>query len=489
MYRALVDFLEELETAGELARVGVEVDPELEIAEITSRVAEAGGPAVLFQNVKGVRAAVATNLLGTEARVCRALGIKSLAEMTERVRQNLAGGSAGTWLDRFTPGREAGHDRWQPRPVKTGAAQQVVRLASDVDLAALPALRNWPDEPARFFHSALLFSIDPNDGERIVDRCDLQVLDRNRLALLLAPRQPVARLLAAYRDRNRAEPLPLALVLGGDPAYRLMAGSSLATALSPLMLGGLLRGQPIELVKCRTMDFGVPADADLVLEGHVEPSADCVDAGPVGGASGFYNVPQRSPVMHVAAITERTSPICPATIPCQSTGESAALAHAAERIFLPLIETVVPELVDYALPGWGGPERFVMLAIRKTYPQQARRVAAAIWGWEPLMTVKMIVIVDGDVDVHDLQQVWSRVGAHAHPGRDVFFHSGPGDPADHSSPIVGAGHAMGIDATAKLPDEHPRPWPAATEMPDAIRELIRGRWRQYGLPPQPPGRL
>ena len=166
MYRALVDFLEELETAGELARVGVEVDPELEIAEITSRVAEAGGPAVLFQNVKGVRAAVATNLLGTEARVCRALGIKSLAEMTERVRESLAGGSAGTWLDRLTPGRDPGHDRWQPRPVKTGAAQQVVRLASDVDLAALPALRNWPGEPARFFHSALLFSIDPNDGER-----------------------------------------------------------------------------------------------------------------------------------------------------------------------------------------------------------------------------------------------------------------------------------------------------------------------------------
>ena len=216
------------------------------------------------------------------------------------------------------------------------------------------------------------------------------------------------------------------MVLGGDPAYRLMAGSSLATALSPLMLGGLLRGQPIELVKCRTIDFGVPADADLVLEGHVEPSADCVDAGPVGGASGFYSVPQRSPVMHVAAITERTSPICPATIPGQSTGESAALAHAAERIFLPLVQAVVPELVDYALPDWGGPERFVMLAIRKTYPQQARRVAAAIWGWEPLMTAKMIVIVDGDVDVHDLRQVWSRVGAHVASGPRCVLPQRPG---------------------------------------------------------------
>jgi 4-hydroxy-3-polyprenylbenzoate decarboxylase len=488
-YRALADFLEELEAAGELARVGVEVDPELEIAEITSRVAESGGPAILFQNVKGVRAAVVTNLLGTERRICRALRIQSLAEMTERVRENLGGDSAGRWLDRLTLGRDPGNDRWQPRPVKTGATQQVVRLASDVDLAALPALRNWSGEPARLFHAALLFSIDPNDGERIVDRCDLEVLDRNRLAVLLAPRQPVARLSVKYRDRNRVEPLPLAVVLGGDPAYRLMAGSSLATALSPFVFGGLLRGQPIELVKCRTMEFGVPADADLVLEGTIDPSADCFRAGPVGAASGFYRVPQPAPVMHVAAITERTSPICPATIPSQSTGESAALAHAAERIFLPLVQAVVPELVDYALPGWGGPERFAMLAIRKTYPQQARRVAAAIWGWEPLMTAKVIVIVDGDVDVHDPRQVWSRVGAHADPRRDVFFHSGPGDAFDHSAPIAGAGHTMTIDATGKLPDEHPRPWPAATEMPDAVGDLVRTRWRQYGLPPLPPGRL
>jgi 4-hydroxy-3-polyprenylbenzoate decarboxylase len=484
-YRALVDFLEELESAGELARVGVEVDPELEIAEITSRVAEAGGPGLLFQNVKGARAAVATNLLGTEGRICRALGIQSLAEMTERVRESLVGGSAGTRFDRLKLGRDAANDRWQPRPVKIGACQQVVRLGSDVDLAALPAMRHWPGEPGRFLHGALLFSIDPNDGERHVDRCDLQVLDRNRLAALLTPRQPVARLLAAYRDR--AERMPLAVVLGGDPAYRLMAGSALAAALSPLPLGGLLRGQPIELVKSRTADFGVPADADMVLEGYVDPAADSVVAGPAGAAGGFYSVPLPAPFMHVAAITERTSPICPAIIPGQPVGEPSALAHAAERIFLPLVQAVVPELVDFALPPWGGPERFVLLAIRKTYPQQARRVAAAIWGWEPLMAAKIIVIVDGDVDVHDPRQVWSRVGAHVHPGRDVFFHEGPGNSADHAAPIAGVGNAMAIDATAKLPDEHSRPWPTATEMPDAVRDLVRSRWRQYGLPPLPQG--
>src|SRR5207302_1451808 len=206
-FRALVDFLEELEAAGELARVGVEVDPELEIAEITGRMAEAGGPALLFQNVKGVRAAVATNLLATEGRICRALGIQSLAEMTERVRESLAGGGAAGWLDRLKLTRERGGDRWQPRPVKTGACQQVVRLGSDVDLAALPALRNWPDESARFFHSAMLFSVDPDDGERHVDRCDLQVLDKNRVAMLLAPRQPVSRMLTAFLNRRERMPV------------------------------------------------------------------------------------------------------------------------------------------------------------------------------------------------------------------------------------------------------------------------------------------
>ncbi len=480
-YRALVDFLEELESAGELARVGVEVDPELEIADITGRVAEGGGPAILFQNIKGVRGAVVTNLLGTERRICRALGIQALAEMTERVRDSLAGDAAGGWLDRLKLSRDSAGGRWQPRPVKTGACQQVVRLGSDVDLSALPALRSWPGEAGRFFHSAMVLAVDPNDGERYVDRCDLAALDGKRLAMLVAPRQPVSRLLTVYHDRK--ERMPLAVVLGGDPAYRLIAGSSLAASLSGLPLGGLLRGQPIELVKARTADFGIPADADIVLEGHLDPAADFVEAGPVAASTGFYSVPQPAPVMNVSAITERTSPICPAAIPGQTAADAAALAHAAERIFLPLVQAVVPELVDYALPSWGGQDRYVVLAIRKMYPHQARRVAAAIWGWDPLMTAKVIVIVDADVEVHDSAQVWSRVGTHVHPGRDVFFHSGPGDPSDHAAPIAGLGHAMAIDATAKLPDEHPRPWPSTAEMPEAIRDLVRSRWRQYGLPP------
>jgi 4-hydroxy-3-polyprenylbenzoate decarboxylase len=486
-YRALVDFLDELEAAGELARIGVEVDPEFEIAEITARVAESGGPGLLFQNVKGVRAALATNLLGTEGRICRALGVDSLAEMAGRLREELAGTATASWFDRLKLTRDSGADRWQTRPVKTGACQQVVRLGSDIDLAALPALRNWPGEPARLIQAALVFSTDPNTGKRHVDRCDLQVVDKTRLAVLLTNRQGVARVLASYRARP--ERMPLAVVLGGDPAYRLMAGSTLAAALDPLPLGGLLRRQAIDLVKCRSSDIGVPADADIVLEGYIEPHGEPIEAGPIGAAGGFYALPQSAPVMHVVAVTERTNPVCPAIIPGHAHGEPAALAHAAERIFLPLVEAVVPELVNYALPNWGGPERFVIIAIRKKYPQQARRVAAAIWGWEPLMSAKVIVVVDADIDPHDSRQVWSRVGTHVHPGRDVFFHETPADAADYAAPVPGIGHAMAIDATAKFPGEHPRPWPDTTVTAEAIREIVNSRWQQYGLPPLPENQL
>jgi 4-hydroxy-3-polyprenylbenzoate decarboxylase len=262
-----------------------------------------------------------------------------------------------------------------------------------------------------------------------------------------------------------------------------MTGSPLAAALSPLPLGGLLRGQAIDLVKCRSSDIGVPADTDIVLEGYVDPQAELIEAGPIGAAGGFYSLPQAAPIVHVVAITERTSPIYPAIIPGHIQGEPSALAHAAERIFLPLVQAVIPELVDYALPHWGGQERYAIIAIRKMYPLQARRVAAAIWGWEPLMSTKVIVVVDADVDPHDSRQVWSRVGTHVHPGRDVFFHETPGDPADHAAPTPGTGHAMAIDATAKLPAEHPRPWPAAMAMPETVRALVENRWREYGLVP------
>ncbi len=451
-YRSLADFLEELENDGELVRVAAEVDPEMELAEIVaqfqSRTTSATGgagpaadsPALLFQNVKGCRPAVAVNLLASESRIRRALGIDSLAEMAQRLSDALTGQSAAPWFERLKWGRGEAGDRWQPKFVRTGACQQVVRLAGDVDLTTLPALKNWPDEVGRSIAAAQLYSVDPENGERSIEACEAEVLDRARLALVLEPRGAAMRRLEICRARG--ERLPIALVLGGDPVCRLITASPLAAALDSFVCGGLFRNQPIELVKCRSHDLGVPADADLVIEAYLDPTAPTVTAGPIGAGTGFYSLPRSAPVAQVMAITERTSPICPAFVgngarpiggqlggghPAgQLAGrldsEQAAMARALVRICLPLVQAVVPELVDFALPAWGGPRKFAFVSIRKSYPFQARKVASALWGWEPLAGVKMLVVVDADVNVHDANEVWSRVGANVHPGRDVFNH-------------------------------------------------------------------
>ena len=442
--------------------------------------ATAVGRRLLFQNVKGCRPAVAMNLLATESRILRALGVASLAEMAERLADTLVGQPTANWFERLKWGRVSGSQRWEPKFARTGLCQQVVRLAGDVDLAALPALKNWPQEAGRVIQAGQLYWQEPQSTARGVGPCDLQLLDRARLALLCDDRRLAACL---ETHRRRGERMPVAIVLGGDPACRIITSSPLCTIVDPQVLGGLLRGRPMELVKCRSADLAVPADADLVIEGYIDPAAESVTVGPIGAAGGFYVGCRSAPVLHVVAVTERTSPICPAIIPSHAAGEPQALAHAASRIFLPAVRAVVPEMVDYALPGWGGPLQFMLLSIRKTAPFEARRVASAIWGWEPLATVKLMVIVDADVDLSDPRAVWSRVGSHVHPGRDVFFNIAAASPSDHATPIAGAGHALAIDATAKLPGEHTRPWPDATTRDAAIRRLVASRWQEYGLPP------
>jgi 4-hydroxy-3-polyprenylbenzoate decarboxylase len=493
-YRSLADFLEELESAGELVRVAAQVDPELELAEIvaqfqsqahahaaTDPTTNPDAPALLFQNVKGCRPAVAVNLLGTEGRIRRAWGVDSLAEMAQRLSDALSGQSASPWFERLKWGRGEAGDRWQPKFARSGACQQVVRLAGDVDLATLPALKNWPGESGRSIAAAQLYSVDAENGERSIEACEAQILDRTRLALMIAPRGATMRRLEICRGRG--ERLPIALVLGGDPACRLITGSPILSALDAFVCGGLFRGQPIELVKCRSHDLGVPADADLVIEAYIDPTAPLVTSGPRGTAGGFYSLPREAPVAQVMAITERTSPICPAVISGQAGGEQAAMAQSLARVCLPLVQAVVPELVDFALPGWGGPLKFMFVSIRKSYPFQARRVASALWGWEPLAGVKLLVIVDEDVKVQDAGAVWSRVGAHLHPGRDLFSHLGPGDAAEHAIPAPGPTHSLALDATAKLPEEHSGPWPSAMAQSDAVRQLVHSRWAEYGLPP------
>jgi 4-hydroxy-3-polyprenylbenzoate decarboxylase len=479
---SLTDLVEELHQSGQLVRITAGVDPVLEAAEITRRTARTGGAALLFGAVKGHSIPLVANLLGTEARVCRALGVDSLDELSERVAAPLEAAGPEGWLGRMGLSPTSGDSgRLSPKVVKTGACQQVVKLGGDVDLGELPALQSCPEETGRTITAGELFAIEAETGRVSVGRYDLPVLDRNRLAVAWHPHDDPARWFVAYRDRGGR--MPLAVVLGGDPAGLLAAMAPLPEGADAHAAAALLRGKARELVKCRTVELHVPADAEIVLEGYVDPAGPPVETGPLGTSGGYYRPSRPAPVMHVTAVTHRANPIYPATVPGPPPDEVCVIQRALQRIFLPLIKPAIPELADYDLPAFGAARHWAFLSIRKTYAGQTRKVACAAWGLRPLMFAKMLVIVDEEIDVHEPQQVLSAIAAHVDPGRDVFFAEGPPDPLDPAATGDGLSHKMAVDATAKLPGEYrgQRPGPASTT--EEIRRLVSRRWGEYGLGP------
>ena len=292
-----------------------------------------------------------------------------------------------------------------------------------------------------------------------------------------------ARLLGEYR--RRGEWMPLAVVLGGDPAGLLAAVAPLPPEADARALAGLFRGKPLELVACRSVDLEVPAEAEIVIEGSIDPLEPPSDAGPLCTPVGYYGRRRPAPLMHVSALTHRANPIYPAMVSGSPPHEACVIARVLKRIFLPLVKLAIPELVDYDLPEFGAARHWLLVSIRKTYAGQARRVAQAVWGLSALMFSKLLVIVDEELDVHDHRQIWSAVATRADPGRDVFFQQGPPDPWDPAAPAVGLASRMAIDATVKLPEESHADMPQTAAMSDEVRRLVSGRWNQYGLGPEP----
>jgi 4-hydroxy-3-polyprenylbenzoate decarboxylase len=481
-YPCLADFLDELERAGELVRVEAEVDPILEAAEITARTAERGGPALLFGSVKGHNVPLLTNLFGSERRVCRALGVRSPDEVALRIEALVRPEEPEGWFERIkTAPTRTVLGRLPPRIVKTGPCQQVVRLGGDVDLTELPAVQSRPREPGRAITAAVLVTADPMSGRRVVGRYDLQLLGRDRLAVAWAPHQQPARLLAEYA--RRGEPMPVAIVLGGDPVGLLSAMALLPGDADAWAFAGLLREKPVELVACRSVNLQAPSDADIVIEGTIDPKAPPHPCGPLCTPGGTYAPARPAPVIGVTAVTHRANPVFPAMVSGPPPHEACVAARVLGRIFLPLVRLSVPELIDYDLPAFGAARQAAVVSIRKTHAGQARRVAHAVWGLPGLMFAKLLVVVDEEVDVHDMPGVWSAVMAHMNPGRDVFFQQGPPDPWDSATPAGTLGHKMAIDATAKLPDEYQGEPPEQAVMSEAIRQLVGGRWSEYGLGP------
>lgn len=480
---SLADFLESLEQAGELAGISAEVGPDLELSAVSERLAREEGRAVLFERVRGHAPPVVTSVLGSERRICLALHSTSVDEAAERVAAALGTRPDG-WMERIRPTAQGS---FAPRTVKTGMCQQVVRLGRDVDLAELPAPRAWPQETNPSLTAGVAVCRNRQSGRIAFESFPLERLDRNRLGLHWHAFHQAARNLAAYHAAG--EKMPVAVVLGGSPVYRLAAAAALG-GLDRLAWAGLLGGKPVEMVKCRTHDLEVPVDADFILEGLVDPAEPEVMSGILAGPDGHYRPPAPVSVMQVSALTHRINPLLPVVVTGAPPHEASTVERAAARLIAPLVRQAIPEIVDYDFPpaaAWPG---LAIVSFRKAYAWQARKVAAALWGLDATLFTKLLVLVDEHVNVLDAAQVLAEAVALVDPARDVFFHQGPAWPLDQAS-IEGSASMtrMAIDATAKLAGERPQATSQRLATSEEIARLVQSRWAEFNPAPASGRRL
>lgn len=418
-FSSLADFLEELDRLGQLRSVDEVVDGAGTPEAVADLVAGSGGSAVLVRNVEGCDFPLVAGILETEERICRALGIGSLDE--------LADGRQGVF---------------PPRSVRVGACQKVVRLGGDVDLARLPVPRGGSRQTHRVITAGQLVSRDPTSGQMLAGYAELSIRSARELAVHWAAHEPLARLAAVYRERG--EPMPLAVAVGGPPACLLAAMAKLPSPIDRGELAGYLAQRPIDVVRCRTVDLDAPAEAEFIVEGTIEPAAPPAETGPVATPLGRWAASRPALVMRVTAMTHRANPVFPAIVYGPASREWASIHRAMHRVLLPLLRIAVPEVVDCHLPECGQGRELGWVAIRPGGAATARRVAEMLWELPATMFCKLLVFVDEEVDVHDAKSVWAAVAANFDPASDALASDGPADPwADCGGPC----RRMAIDAT------------------------------------------
>jgi 4-hydroxy-3-polyprenylbenzoate decarboxylase len=470
-----------LEREGELVRVAAEVDPDLEATEIVDRLVKSGGPAVLFENPKGARHPLLVNQFGTERRMCMAFGVESLDDLGARLDEILELQPPQGLVDKVRSlGKLKSIADSMPKEVSKGACQEIVLTGDDVDLDVLPIQRCWPLDPAPFITLPAVITKDQATGVRNVGMYRMQKIDRRSTFMHWQIHKDGRADLRAAPDGR----IPVAVALGLDPVTAYSASAPLPKHVGELMLAGFLKGSPVPLVQCKTVDLHVPANAEIVLEGWVA-SDDVGIEGPFGDHTGFYTPPEEFPIFRISAITMRRGAIYPSIVVGKPPAEDEWLAKATERIFLPAIRMSVPEIVDYDLPTAGTFHNCVLVSIRKRYPGHAKKVMHALWGLGLMSLTKSVVVVDEHVDVHDYEQVFFYVCANVDPARDVVLTEGPIDQLDHATTLQAYGGKIGFDATAKGPDEGARPWPPEIEMSPEVRARVDARWAELGLPATP----
>jgi 4-hydroxy-3-polyprenylbenzoate decarboxylase len=475
-YDSLRAFVIALERARELHRVEVAVDPHLEISEITDRVVKAGGPALLFTNVRGSRFPVLTNQFGSRKRMSLALGVDDLDRAGDRIRKLLDFSIPATPMERIgkllslAPLAAA-----IPKTVENGSCQDVV--IDDPDLTQLPVLTTWPLDAGPFITLPLVITKDAASGRPNVGMYRMQIYNARETGMHWQRHKQGRAHAASWGDR-----IPVAVAIGADPVLTYAATAPLPPVVDEFLFAGVLRGKPVRLVRCKTVDLKVPADAEFVLEGYVD-NTDLRTEGPFGDHTGVYSLADRYPTFHVQCITHRRDPIYAATVVGKPPMEDAWLGKATERLFLPLLQMVVPEVVDMNLPVEGGFHNLAIVSIKKSYPGHAKKVMNALWGLgHMMMLTRLLVIVDADVDVQDTRTVAWFVLNNLDAQHDVVMMPGPVDDLDHGSYAPALGMKIGVDATRKDASEgYTREWPPDMIMDETTRRRVSERWNTYGL--------
>jgi 4-hydroxy-3-polyprenylbenzoate decarboxylase len=485
----LREFITAIDRIGELARISHPVQARLEIAEIADRVMKSpgGGPALLFEHVlldNGQRSTqpVAINLFGSMRRMCLALGTEKLDDIGGRISDMLNLKVPEGLLGKLAMlPRLAEIGKFPPR-VKGGRppCQEVVQRDDAVNLDVIPFLTTWPEDGGRYITLPMVITTDPSRGIRNVGMYRVQVLGRNTLAMHWQRHKVAAghwREMAARRER-----MPVVIALGGDPASIYSGSAPLPPTIDEFLFAGFLRRQPVELAKAITCALDVPAEAEMVLEGYIDPAEALVLEGPFGDHTGFYSLADYYPKVHVTAVTSRRDPIYPATLVGRPPMEDFYLGHATERIFLPLLKLTVPEIVDYHMPAPGIFHNLVFVSIDKQYPGQAYKVMNALWGQGLMSLAKVLVVVDKEVNVQDPDEAWWVALNNIDPERDVRFTMGPIDVLDHSSRAFTYGSKMGIDATRKWKEEgFDREWPRLITMDAETKRNVDAMWEKLGI--------
>lgn len=476
-YKDLREFINALGKNKLLKRIKVEVDPHLEITEITDRVSKTGGPALLFEKVKGYDIPVLTNAFGSMKNMTKALKVNNLDEIGNELLSYLQPPELPTsFMDKLKAlPKLAQISSFLPKNVKTGPCKEVINTENP-SMKKLPVLTCWPMDGGPFITLPLVFTKDPETGRRNVGMYRMQVFDNQTTGMHWHIHKG-----AAEHYRKRGEKMPVAVALGGDPASIYAASAPLPPGIDEMLFAGFLRKEPVEMVACETVDLEVPAHSEIVLEGYVDPSERRLE-GPFGDHTGYYSLADEYPVFRLTCISHRKNPIYPATIVGRPPMEDAYMGKATERIFLPLMQLQLPEIKDINMPPEGVFHNCVIVSIRKSYPGQAQKVMCALWGMGLMMLAKLIIVVDDDVDVQNLSEVMWRVFNNIDPERDTTVVKGPLDALDHSSPLPHFGSKMGIDATKKWPSEgHTREWPEDIIMTEEIKDLVNRKWKQYGI--------